>query len=537
MFDPSSDRPVDLAVDLPVDLAVDPAAGAGYELSLRLRDPEVIAELRAIADPRERAEHAVTALRIGLLAMRSARGQVDADAVRGQVDRMLIELRKGLEQHRDHLSLELGSALRSYFDPKDGRFEERVRALVKDDGELATVIRQQVEGSDSALARTLAMHVGAESPLLRQLDPCNVQGLVGNVQRLVEDALGAQRKVILGEFSLDNGEGALARLVGELTKSHGQLGEALEQRIALVVREFSLDDDASALSRLVRRVERAQQQITDELTLDSETSALARMRRELIGIAEKQGQALAEIQERVKVELAKLTERRDERAKTTAHGGDFESALLRWLERRAHESGDVFEATGAAPGAIKNSKVGDAVVELGPDARAAGARIVFEAKESASTRLAAAREEIETARKNRSAEVGVFVLSVRSAPPGWERFRAIGSDLFVVWDAEDERTDVFLEAALAVARALCARARADAGCDVDFDAFERAIRDVEKQIEGLDEIKTSAGTIESSVARIKRRADILETNLRRAVGKLDESREAVARELAGGSES
>lgn len=525
---------------LDLDAALEPGEpapverGAGYELALRLRDPEVIAELAAIADPRERAEHAATALRIGLLAMRSARGQVDADAVRGQVDRMLIELRKGLEQHRDHLSLELGSALRSYFDPKDGRFEERVRALVKDDGELATVIRQQVEGSDSALARTLATHVGETSPLLRQLDPANAQGLVGNVQRLVEDALGAQRKVILGEFSLDNGEGALARLVGELTKSHGQLGEALEKRIALVVREFSLDDEGSALSRLVHRVERAQQQITDELTLDSDTSALARMRRELLGIAEKQDKALAEIQERVKVELAKLTERRDERAKTTAHGGDFESALLRWLERRAHDAGDVFEATGAVPGAIKNSKVGDAVVELGPEHRASGARIVFEAKESTATRLAGAREEIDVARRNRSAEVGVFVLSARSAPEGWERFRVIGPDVFLTWDAEDANTDVFLEAALAVARALCTRARHAGETEIDLDGFERAIREVEKQIEGLDEIKTSAGTIEGSVARIKKRAEILETNLRRAVAKLEETREAVGREVASG---
>lgn len=501
-----------------------------FELVLQLRDPEVVDELTAIIDPRERSEHATTALRIGLLALRSARGQVDADAVRGEVDRMLLELRKGLEQHRDHLQHELGGALRSYFDPKDGRFEERVRALVQEDGELARVIRLHVEGSDSALGQTLARHVGTESPLLRSLDPTNTEGLVAGVQRLVDDALGVQRAAILGEFSLDNRDGALARLVGELTASHGKLNESVAGQIDKVLGEFSLDSEESALSRLVARVERAQKQIADEFTLDSDTSALARMRNELLGVAAKQSQTIAEFS----VELAKLNTRRATEARTTAHGSEFEATLLRWLERRTHEAGDLFEMTANTPGAFKHSKVGDAVVELGPDHRAAGARIVFEAKESASTRLAGAREEIETARKNRGAEVGVFVLSSKSAPEGWERFRAIGPDLFLLWDADDPASDVVLESALAVARALCTRARRGAHSEVDFEAFERAVRAVEKQLEGIDEIRTSAGTIEGGVVKIKKRVEILEANLRRAVATLDDCRESTQRELVAG---
>jgi len=511
----------DLALD--ADVLAEPLAE--LDLTLRLRDPEVIAELAAIRDPRERVEHAATALRIGLLALRSARGQVDATAVRSEVERMLIELRKGLDQHRDHLQHELGGALRSYFDPKDGRFEERVRSLTQEGGDLERVIRAQVEGSDSALARTLASHVGSESALLRSLDPTNSEGLVAGVQRLVDDALGAQRRAILGEFSLDNREGALARLVAELGASHGKLGESLAGQIEKVVREFSLDDEGSALSRLVKRVEVAQDQITNEFTLDSETSALARMRSEWLAIAEKQGQVLANLS----AEVAKLNARRETAARSTTHGNDFEAAVLRWLERRAHDGGDLFEDVSATPGAFQRSKVGDAVVELGPEHKAAGARIVVEAKEDASYRLAKAREEIEIARKNRSAEVGVFVLSTKSAPEGWERFRVIGPDVFVTWDAEDLASDVVLESALAVARALCTRARGGPQSDVDFEAFEKAIRSVEKQIEGIDEIRTSAGTIESSAGKIKKRVEILESNLRRAVATLDECREAAQR--------
>ena len=507
---------------------------AELALSLRVRDPDLVDELSAILDPREREGFALAALRIGVLALRTARGQVDAQTVRGEVERLLSELRKGLEQHRDHLQLELGGALREYFDPKSGRFEARVRALTQDDGELARVIRRHVEGSDSALAQTLARHVGSESPLVRALDPANAEGVVAGLGRSVEEALATQRERLLREFSLDNREGALARLVGELTQSHGKLTEDLRGRLDEVVREFSLDAEDSALSRLVARVERAQLQITREFTLDSETSALARMRRELLAIAEAQNKALAELQAQVQVEVAKLTATRAASARSTAHGNEFESALLRWFERRAQESGDVFAETGRTTGRIKNCKKGDAVIELGPGHRAGGARIVVEAKEDAGQSLANARAELEEARKNRDAEVGLFVLSAKVAGDAWPRFHPIGDDVFLVWDFDTPETDVRLEAALAVARALCTRRRHAGTSEIEFAALDRAIRDVEKQLEGLDAIKAAADGVETGAGRIKERVRIMAANLGRAVETLDRCSEAVRRELAGG---
>lgn len=501
------------------------------ELRLRVVDPELVDELSAILDPREREAFALSALRIGVLALRTARGQVDAQTLRGEVERLLAELRKGLDQHRDQLQLGLGSALRDYFDPKSGRFEERVRALTREDGELARVIRRHVEGSDSALAQTLAKHVGAESPLLRALDPRSGEGVVAGLTKLVDDALEVQRKAILGEFSLDNREGALARLVAELGETHGKLTSDLHGRLDLVVKEFSLDAEDSALSRLVARVERAQQQITSEFTLDSETSALARMRRELLGIAEQQNQALASLQAQVQVEIAKLATARARDAKSPAHGDTFQAAVLRWFERRAQESGDTFADTARSTGHIKNRKVGDGVVELGPDHRAAGARIVIEAKEEAGYALAGARLELEEARKNRDAEVGIFVLSAKVAPEGWPPFHPLGDDVFLIWDFEKPDTDVRLEAAFAVARALCTRRRHPSRSEIDFAALDRSIRDVEKQIEGLEAIKTNADTIESGAGKIKERVRIMRENLSRAVQTLDRCTDAVRREL------
>lgn len=505
--------------------------GDVFELRLQIRDPEVAEELAAFPTGREREQYAMAALRLGVLSLRTARGQVDTQAVRGEVERMLHTLEKQLVQHRDTMQLTLGTSLREYFDPKSGRFAERVQSLVKEDGELSRVIRGQVEGSDSALSRTLSAHLGPESPVMRGLDPTHSEGLLPRVEEMMAEALRGQRERILGEFSLDNREGALTRLVDELGSHHGKLTEALELRIDEVVREFSLDDSDSALSRLVHRVERAQQQITAEFTLDSETSALARMRGELMGIAEKQSDKISALEQRVASEMAALGAKRSAEAKSTTHGHQFESALLGYLREAAQNGGDLLAETGTTPGLIRNCKVGDAVLELGANHRAAGARVVIEAKEKAGYGAAQAQSELEVACKNRDAEFGIVVVSARCAPEDQHRFYPLGGGVVVVWDAEDSGSDVFLDAALALGRASCVRVRTRDDEAFDVGALEKAVRIVEKQIEGLEEIRTAAETVERGSARILKRVRILDDNLCRAVQSLDRCTDAAKEKL------
>jgi hypothetical protein len=138
-----------------------------------------------------------------------------------------------------------------------------------------------------------------------------------------------------------------------------------------------------------------------------------------------------------------------------------------------------------------------------------------EAKEDASYTLQKALVEIEEARKNRDAGVGLFIFFACNAPDGSEPFGRYGNDVVLVWDAEDPRSDAVLVAGLSVARALCARSRARSDAEAaDFDSIERAILEIEKQARGLDEMTRSAETIKSGSERIIKRAEIM----RRAFG-------------------
>ncbi len=499
-------------------------------LELTVYDPDTIAELSLYVDRDAREQFVLKALRIGILALRQARGQIDAELVRRESERLLETLQSRLNEHSNLVHERLTSILKDYFDPKDGRFPERVDRLVKQDGELETVLRRQIGNEDSQLCKTLTAHFGQESPLMQLLSPDQSQGLMAALQQTLDSQLATQREHVLKQFSLDNKDGALSRFIRELTDRQGQLSEKLHRKIDEVVKEFSLDNEESALSRLVRNVDRAQRTITREFSLDEETSALsrlkkmlentnnaihnhlslddessplARLKRELLVLLNEHREINQKFQEEVKGTLQAMAARRQESKRSTRHGLEFEDALFALVQYESQRIGDIATRTGNTTGQIKNCKVGDCVIELGPDSVAAKATIVVEAKEKESYNLAKAREEIEIARRNRNAQVGLFVFSSRSAPEGIEPLTRYGQDVVVAWDSEDQSSDIYLRVGLTLARALCVRSQQErAGQRIDFSAIDQAILEIEKRVRTFDEIEKLTKTIRSNSEKI-----------------------------------
>lgn len=495
----TSDETDALDSDLPLRLLLD----------LVVDDPEIIRALVEYPEGDSRNQYAVEAMKIGVLALRHVGGQVNADSIRRENDRLVASVQKTFDQYTNSFQDRVETKLKEYFDPKDGRFTDRVQRLVAQDGELSQLLKGFIDGENSLFARTLVTHVGRDSALMRILDPQQSDGLLTSLRKSVDDQLCRQRDHLLNEFSLDNKEGALCRLLGELTANHGDVSKALQTKIDTVIKEFSLNEENSALSRLVQNVTQAQRTITNEFSLDNDMSCLSKLKRELIELLATSEKKNQQFQEEVKVSLAKIVTQRQEAERSTRHGLAFEDAVCDFLIRQSQHAGDVATPTGHTTGNIKNCKVGDCVIELGPDSAAPGAKIAVEAKEEASYSLSRAREEVETARKNRGADCGLFVFSKRTAPTGLEPFARYGNDFIVVWDTEDTWSDVFLKAGIMAARALCFRTeRQSAAQQVDFEVIDKAILEIEKRAGNLDDVRKSAETIQSSSNKILERVRI-----------------------------
>jgi hypothetical protein len=537
-----------MATDLAIDAAEQISNELPFSLILELTvdDPDTVAELCRHMEGEEREQFALKALRIGVLALRQARGQIDGEVVRRESERLLAAMQSRLGEHSNCVQDRLSGLLRDYFDPSSGRFQERCDRLVRKDGDLEQLLRRQIGNADSELCRTLTSHFGEESPLMKMLSPDQSQGLLATLRQTLDEQLTQQREHVLRQFSLDAKDSAMSRFIAELTGQQGRFSEQLHERIDKAVNQFSLDDENSALSRLVRNVREAQKTITNEFSLDSdssalsrlkrmleqtngaihshlslddENSALARLKRELTGILDKQGETNNKFQEEVKVTLQSMAARRAEADRSTRHGLDFEQALFQLVQLESQRSGDLATWTGNTTGLQKNCKIGDAVVELGPDSAAPGAKIVVEAKEKIAYQMVAARDELDTARKNREAQVGLFVFSKKSAPTGIEPLTRYGCDIFIVWDSDDPTSDLFLRTGLTLARALCVRTQqARATQAADFASIDAAIVDIERRLKDFEELKVWTSTIQNNSEKILKK---LET-VRKAIEKQTE---------------
>lgn len=498
-------------------------------LELVINDPAVIAALHAVEEGAPRQTYANDALKIGVTALREASSRLDTERLQDAGKQLLGEMQQRLEQHATQTQERTAGVLKEYFDPSDGRFGQRVRQLVSDDGELASLLREQLHGDGSPLVRMLHTQLGHDSPLMKQLDPEQSSGLIARLTQMVERQLSSQREQVLREFSLDYEDSALKRLVSELTGKHGDLTKDLGGKIDEVVKEFSLNEEGSALNRLVKNVETAQQRITNEFSLDNDKSGLSRLKKEVTTILSAQAEVNQQFQDRVTEALARITQKRESAAASPEHGAVFEEAVCQFIRNDAQGRGDLCEDTGATTGTIRNCKVGDAVVTLGPESPAADARIVFEAKDALGYTPQKAREELDTGRKNRSAGFGVFVWAHKAAPEGTRPLARYRNDVVVLWDADDPSTDAYLLAAIEIARACVIEFHREKQDDtIDHEAIDRAINEIEKRAENLDQIRKPAETIRGSSEKILERVRIDQQALEKQVLVLREKLGAIA---------
>ena len=515
----------DIAVGQYADEQIAASVGvvAPLYVHLAISDPEVIQAASEYPEGRSRTDFIQTALKIGVLSLRAARGVVDGDAIRKEGDALMAQLNERLNGWRTNMEQNLTSSLSHYFDPKQGMFAERVERLVRDDGDLAGVMKGQVANAQVSLTNLFQQFVGENSQLFQMLDPSGDNKLLQTMEKTIDGVIQTQNASILQQFSLDEPASALSRLVRELTNKHGDLNEALSKRMGEVVAEFSLDRPDSALSRLVGRVETAQTSLTKEFSLDNQDSAISRLRLEMQKHHAEQMQTANQFMERLGNLVNSIQVRKEEAAKGTRHGLEFETAVGVAIKDLVTEAGDVVQDAGSTTGLINHCKVGDFVITLGPENVAAGAKIVVEAKESAAYDLAKSLEEADTARRNRGAGVCVFVHSQKTAQQGIPEFARYGHDIVVRWDVDEQSSDLWLKAALMVARMLSVRAaQHDKSEAASYVIVDRAIEAIRKQVGGFDEIVTAANTSGNAAKKIIERANIMKTEIEGKINSLGE---------------
>mgnify|MGYP003461189454 CR=1 FL=1 len=138
-------------------------------VTFAVSDPEVLLAVSEHPEGSARSAFLATALKVGVLSLKAAKGTLDGDTLRREGDRVMDELGARLNTWRSKFEERVSGTLSHYFDPQQGAFTDRVHRLTKPDGELASVVRTQVAEAQSLLAKLFEQFVGENSQLFRML--------------------------------------------------------------------------------------------------------------------------------------------------------------------------------------------------------------------------------------------------------------------------------------------------------------------------------------------------------------------------------
>lgn len=309
------------------------------------------------------------------------------------------------------------------------------------------------------------------------------QRLQETLRRYFEKESGEVHRFLREMFG-ENGhlQSTLERYFG---RDSGHVRELLRNELgpgSSFAKALDLSNRESALAKL-------EEALLRQLSLDHEDSAISRLKR-----------VLDEHQRSVNDFLSWLQTRKEMVEVTPIKGKEFEKVIYPIIATLGRGFGDATADVSATTGAIPRCKTGDLEVELGKDSGLPGGKIVFECKKERGYTLRRSREELSEAKKNRGAQVGVFVFAKGYEPPEVGDFLMLDGDIYCT--VEEGKPPLYLEAAYRIARASLVLRSAARQSGLNVPALRDAIARAGAELKKLADLHRRAVTAQDAVNEI-----------------------------------
>ena len=166
-------------------------------LNLEVSDPIVVGYLRNFRQ-HEIATKATEALKVGVIALRSASTALDANIV----EQKFKELERSLDDYARDFASELQGKIEQYFKADTGSVPRTLDEYFGlEHGRLSQVVRDQI---------------GPQSDFGKLVDPDNSRGLLQRIHDVVDRKLQESSNSVLQQFSFDCNDSALSKLRREM---------------------------------------------------------------------------------------------------------------------------------------------------------------------------------------------------------------------------------------------------------------------------------------------------------------------------------
>ena len=414
----------------------------------------------------------------------------------------------------------------------DGREAEEVLHLELDVTDLTVVgylVRFDPAERNAKALEALKVGVIAIQSASPSLDTRIVEEKFQKIEVSIGESLKTFRVELEAYFKVDSGtvprkidslfgkDGEVTRLLNQyFGPDNGRVRQVIERQIgpsSAFAKSLDPESKSSVISVLEKKIGKALEQATNDivkqLSLDEEGSALARLTKE---IRESQADFMADLNKALGLDAGK----REEAEKGTEKGREFEVALYDRVAQMGQQLEDSTEMVSGTVGSVKRSKKGDYVITLGETSGAPGRRIVVEAKNQ-EMKLRDALAEMEKAKENRDAVVGLFAFAEGCSPTEVGDFRRVGDDFYVSVDGkavESAQPLLYLEVAYKIARVLAVTAaRKDEVGELDMAWVQQELDAVVEHARRLSELVQKAKLIGGHARFIEENAQELQTEI------------------------
>lgn len=304
---------------------------------------------------------------------------------------------------------------------------------------------------------------------------------------------------------LKEGDGVLPKTLEQFFNSKGKVAGLLAQHVgpsSTFAKALDPDNKKGVITRIERRVcaliDTRIKNILDQFSLDGEGTAMSRLK----NILER---GLGDLKKAV----GEIHGRQQEAERGHIKGNDFQSDLYERLAGWCAEMDDTSDFVHATPGADGKCKLGDHLITLGDNSAAPGEKVVVEVKDrpSAPIKLRDAVAELQAAKQNRGAAVGVFVFSKGAEPPELRGdFLRNGDDFFCTVDKDELHAGEHLlcfQYAYKIARGMVVAKSRARESGVDISAVVEELDAMAKGVKSISAFITQARTVENNGRKMR----------------------------------
>ncbi|MGH7286251.1 MAG: hypothetical protein ACRELY_32430 [Polyangiaceae bacterium] len=484
---------------------------SALEAKIRDERADIIGAFAPLTDA-QRSGLVIDAWTLGLRALMNAYKQAEESRLQDIGKTLKDDLDRQLGAYIERQQAALVQVLGRYFDPRDGQVVARLEGFLRDGGDLAKTMEKYLAPERGQLAQTLAHELGENSALLKRLSPTDSEGFVFLIEGKLREVLAKNQADVARALDPVAEDGAVARFLRALRNELEKADSDRSKQLALATKALDANDETSLLCRLMRETAAAKNTFIAAMNPELPTSPMAMIKNSLSGLLEQhvktQEQSMSLLHERqgkfeqeVRESLVRLEERKRGDAQSPRGGFTFEDSALCFVQNALSGAPVEVIVTANTVGAKPNCRKGDQVLRFTAESAFAGGTIVLEAKRDKSYTVRSALEELELARGNRSASVGIFVMAKTHAHVAFPRFARYGTDILVAWDENDDETAPYLHAAILLGLALASRQRRpdDAG---DVAALADIEHRIQKELERLEKMRKLAESIRGDADKL-----------------------------------